>query len=222
MEDPIGSHPTRAEQLDILATVVAESAKPGDRILDFGCGTGYVAKLIFDKRADLHFVGVDLKPESLGEAKRNLSPNEDRFEGYAGNLESLDEIGVPDGPYRFALTALTFHDLPDEAKQGVIEFASKRLTDDGYLFVYDRLRLTEAETFPLQQSVWRRIEREYGRGMRTAETFEAYEADIAPNNRPARLGDYFDWFGAAGLSTQILHLHGNVALIAGAKRDERP
>ncbi len=219
MEDPIGSHPTRAEQLDILATVIADSAAAGDRILDFGCGTGYVAKLIFDKRADVSVVGVDLKPESLEEAKRNLAPNEERFEGFAGNLEALDDIGVPDGPYRFGLTALTFHDLPDDAKKGVIDFAAKRLTADGCVFVYDRLRLTEAATFPLQQSIWRRIEREYGRGMRTAENFEAYEADIAPNNRPARLADYFEWFGAAGLSTQILHLHGNVALIAGAKRN---
>ena len=218
MEDPIGSHPTRAEQLDILATVIADSATAGDRILDFGCGTGYVAKLIFDKRADLNIVGVDLKPDSLEEAKQNLAPNEDRFEGYAGNLESLDDIGIPDGPYRFALTALTFHDLPDEVKKGVIDFAVERLAADGYIFVYDRLRLTEAATFPLQQSIWRRIEREYGRGMRTAKNFEAYEGDIAPNNRPACLTDYFEWFGAAGLSTQILHLHGNVALIAGARR----
>ena len=64
MEDPIGSHPTRAEQLDILATVIADSAVAGDRILDFGCGTGYVLKFILDKRADLNIVGVDLKPDS--------------------------------------------------------------------------------------------------------------------------------------------------------------
>ena len=218
MEDPIGSHPTRAEQLDILATVIADRAKIGDQILDFGCGTGYVAQLIFEKRDDLRITGIDLKEEALLEARRNLASNGDQFEGYAGNLEALDEIGVPDGPYRFAITALTFHDLPDEVKREVIGFAAERLTDDGYFFLYDRLRLTEADTFPLQQSVWHRIEREYGRGMRTAQSFEDYEADIASNNRPASLSDYFEWFIAVGLSTQILHLHGNVALIAGAKR----
>ena len=71
MEDPIGSHPTRAEQLDILASIVADHAAPEDQILDFGCGTGYVAKLIFEKRSDLRFVGVDLKPESLEAAVKN-------------------------------------------------------------------------------------------------------------------------------------------------------
>ena len=217
MEDPICSHPTRAEQLDILASIVADHAAPEDQILDFGCGTGYVAKLIFEKRSDLRFVGVDLKPESLEAAIKNLSPYGDRFDGFAGNLETLDEIGIPDGPYRFAMTALTFHDLPDEAKQGVISFAAKRLTPDGYFLLYDRLRLTEADTFPLQKSVWARIEREHGRGMRTSESFDQYEADIAPNNRPGRLIDYASWFADASLVMQVLHLHGNVALIGGAK-----
>jgi hypothetical protein len=31
------------------------------------------------------------------------------------------------------------------------------------------------------------------------------------------LSDYQEWFAAAGMTAQILHLHGNVALIAGAK-----
>ena len=58
------------------------------------------------------------------------------------------------------MTALTFHDLPDDAKQGVISFAADRLTPDGYFLLYDRLRLTEAGTFTLQRSIWARIERE--------------------------------------------------------------
>lgn len=217
MEDPIGSHPTRSEQLDILATLIADQAAPEDRILDFGCGTGYVANLIFEKRSDLRLTGVDLKPESLSAAAENLSAHGERTEWFAGNLEALDDIGVPDGPYRFALTALTFHDLPDEVKREVIGFAAARLTDDGYFLLYDRLRLTEAPLFPLQQSIWSRIEREYGRGMRTAESFEAYEGDIAPNNRPGRLSDYVGWFADVGMTAQVLHLHGNVALIGAAK-----
>ena len=47
---------------------------------------------------------------------------------------------------------------------------------------------------------------------------EAYEADIAPNNRPGRLEDYMDWFNKIGMKAQVLHLHGNIALI-GASED---
>ena len=36
MEDPIQRHPTRAEQLDILATVLADTVPDGGRLLDLG------------------------------------------------------------------------------------------------------------------------------------------------------------------------------------------
>ena len=50
MDDPIRNHPTRDEQLDILATLIADQARSNDQIIDFGCGTGYIAHLTFCKR----------------------------------------------------------------------------------------------------------------------------------------------------------------------------
>lgn len=218
MDDPIKRHPTRTEQLDILATLVAEQAAPRDRILDLGCGIGFVAKLILDSRPDLRYVGVDLKPDSLAEARANLATHADRTDWVEGDLTAPRAIPVPPGPYRFAISALTFHDLPDSAKREVIDWVAGLISPDGYFLLYDRLRLTERALFPLQQTIWSRIERIHGAGMRTAADFDAYEADIAPNNRPGSLADYVDWFRAAGLAAQVLHLHGNVALIGGAKR----
>ena len=217
MDDPIGSHPTRAEQLDILATMITDQAKPNDRVLDLGCGTGYVVSLILNKRSDLYLTGVDLKTESVAEAKTNLIAHKERTAWFVGNLEEIEEIKIPDLHYQFIITALTFHDLPDSAKNNVISFASRRLSREGFFFLYDRLRLTEKNFFPLQKSIWNRIDRVYGRGMRSAESFDAYEADIMPNNRPGRLDDYIEWFDDAGMKAQILHLHGNVALIGGSK-----
>lgn len=54
--------------------------------------------------------------------------------------------------------------------------------------------------------------------MRTADSFAAYEADLSETNRPARLDDYRAWFEALGMASQVLHLHGNVALIGAAPR----
>ena len=74
MDDPIQRHPTRAEQLDILATVLADTVPAGGRLLDLGVGTGYGAHLVLSRRPDLDLVGIDLKRESLDAAKINL-PN---------------------------------------------------------------------------------------------------------------------------------------------------
>lgn len=215
MDDPVQRHPTRGEQLDILATLIADTVPDGGTVLDFGCGVGYGAHLVLQKRPDISVVGVDLKPEALQQASDNLPKGS--FTGIEGNLEAVGDIAIPDQPYDAVYTALTFHDLPDDAKRAVIGNAAARLTPSGCFLLYDRLRLTAPALFPLQQSIWSRIERVHGRGMRTADGFEAYQEDLGTDNRPATLANYLEWFPAAGLAAQVLHLHGNVALIGGAR-----
>jgi len=216
MEDPVQRHPTRAEQLDILVTVIAELAADGDAVLDLGCGVGYVAHLLLARRPTLGITGVDRSAEALAKARANLAAagNVSLIEG---DLEQIDAMVLPRARYRFVLSALTFHDLSERGKRAVISKAAEVLSADGVFLLYDRLRLTESALFPLQQSIWRRIAREHGRGMRTAASFGDYLADLGSDNRPASLEEYLAWFREAGLAPACLHLHGNVALIAGAR-----
>lgn len=217
MQDPVQRHPTRAEQLDILASLICEHTREGDAVLDLGCGAGYVAHLLLARNPSLELTGVDRSTEALAAARENLAASNARVSLIEGDLERVADIDLPRTSYRFVISVLTFHDLSDEAKRAVIGKAAEVLEAGGVFFLYDRLRLTEPALFPLQQSIWRRIEREYGRGMRTAESYEAYLADLGSDNRPASLEDYFAWFRQAGLAPGCLHLHGNVALLAGAR-----
>jgi tRNA (cmo5U34)-methyltransferase len=215
MQDPIQRHPTRAEQLDIMATVIADLARPGDRLLDLGCGTGYFIHLLEAKRHDLQVTGVDLKAQSLDEARARFAG--DRFAWVVGNLADPARIALPYDRYRFVVSGLTFHDLTDLQKQMVIGRVAALLDDDGVFLLYDRLRLIEPKLFPVQQSVWRRLERVHGFGMRSAEDFATYQADLGTDNAPGRLDDYRRWLATAGLSHAIVHLHGNIAVLAAAK-----
>ena len=54
--------------------------------------------------------------------------------------------------------------------------------------------------------------------MRTAPDFDSYIDDLGTDNRPASLDEYRVWFAESGLAFQPLHIHGNVALMAGARR----
>jgi tRNA (cmo5U34)-methyltransferase len=218
MEDPIQRHPTRAEQLDILVTILADLVPEGGRVLDLGCGTGYVDYLLLQRRADLHLTGLDLKPESLEAARSALAPWQSQTRMLEANFVALDETMLAGERFDAAFTALVFHDLDDAAKQACIGWVAKRLPTGGQFLLYDRVRLTEPACFPMQQSIWRRIEREHGQGMRDAPDFDAYETDLASNNRPARLADYLAWLEASGFAAQLLHLHGNVMLMGGCKR----
>jgi predicted O-methyltransferase YrrM len=215
MEDPIKRHPTRTEQLDILASLVAEHVKDGESALDLGFGVGYVAHLILAKKPNLSIVGVDRKTESLDEARANFIDAD--IACVEGDLESLSDVALPADSYKAIYSVLTFHDLPDAAKRAVIGWSADHLAAGGFFLLYDRLRMTDAPLFPLQQGVWERIEREYGAGMRTAPDFDSYIADLGDANRPASLDEYRAWFTDAGLAFQPLHIHGNVALMAGAR-----
>ena len=218
MDDPIRRHPTRAEQLDIMATLIADHAKPGDRLLDLGCGVGYVGRLFLDGHPELKLVGIDRSSDALYAARKNLAHVADRATLLQGDLEALDQISLPDEPYRFITSVLVFHDLSDAAKQAAIDWSAKRLETDGFLLLYDRVRLDEPSLFSLQQSLWQRIERVHGEAMRTADSHEEYRESFADRAPPASLNDYLGWFDAAGLAAVCLHLHGNTALIGGARR----
>lgn len=215
MQDPIGGHPTRAEQLDVMVEIVTELARPGDAVLDLGCGTGYLEHLLEARRRDLALFGIDRKGASLDQARARFGDRVGLVEGDLGDPASLR---VPVERVRFVVSCLTFHDLSDDQKRAVLAWAAGRLTSDGMILVYDRIRLTEPALFPAQQAIWRRIERVHGAAMRTATDFAGYQADLSDSNRPARMADYHGWFAALGMASQVLHLHGNVALIGAAPR----
>lgn len=218
MTDPIGGHPTRKEQLDILVSAIAAAAQPGDLVIDLGCGTGYLAHLLFEKRSDLRYCGVDMKEEALAEARERFDPKRAAF--VQGNLDEMGAISLPEGmdQARFCVTVLTFHDLSTEQKPVVLDWMLQHLSADGYLLLYDRLRLEAASLFPIQQAVWDRVEKGHpGKGMRTAESWDAYEQDLGSGNSPGSLSQYRCWLGDLGCETQLVHLHGNVALLAAAR-----
>ena len=221
MEDPIQRHPTRAEQLDILTTLMADTAAAfGDRatLLDLGCGTGYVAHKLLRKHPGVRVTGVDLSAEALAGARENLAGLDGEFTGIEGNLETPRAITLPVSTYSMVCSCLTFHDLDDAQKQDVIGWVSERLEPGGLFLIYDRLRLAVPALFELQRSLWTRLADVHGRAMRTADSYDAYEADLGPGNRPGALEDYFAWYRDAGFDSACLHLHGNIALLAGTLR----
>lgn len=93
--------------------VAALRLRPGSRVLDFGCGTGWTSTLL--ARMGLDVTGMDVAPAALElareAARRDLAHVADarlRFEAYGGGA-----IDTPDAHFDAVLVFDAFHHLPN-------------------------------------------------------------------------------------------------------------
>ena len=93
--------------------LTALDLRPGDRVLDFGCGTGWSSEMM--ARMGLDVVGMDISPAALEMARATtdgrgagMTGSRPRFEVYSG-----DRIGYPDGYFDAVVVFDAFHHLPN-------------------------------------------------------------------------------------------------------------
>lgn len=93
--------------LDLLARIPLESPRT---IVDLGCGTGNVTKLLGGRWPDARIVGVDSSPEML-KAARAATQDDPRFAFVAADLGQWR----PDAPVDLVYSNAALHWLPDHA-----------------------------------------------------------------------------------------------------------
>jgi len=117
--------------------MVAEMAKlkPGDKVLDVGCGTGNLtltAKEYVGPSGSA--TGIDASPEMIDKARRNAvhSGLEAAFE-----VGLIEKIPYPAGSFDAVINRLMIHHLPNDLKrQGLAEIL-RVLKPGGLLFIAD-------------------------------------------------------------------------------------
>lgn len=217
-EHPSRYNPTRPEQLDILVSVVADLWRPGDWLLDLGCGSGQVEELLFTRLPAAGIVGIDSSSEMMRLAKARLAGR--AFEPLQHDLADLGTLAPPPHPYRCALAVQSLHHLSAPDMAGAYRWLHGRLEPGGVFLLLDRLRVEDAATWSLLQPVWRRQDRLLGSraAEREGADFAAHTATVAERgDRPVLLEEHLAWLRAAGFAPACLHLHGNRALIAGRR-----
>lgn len=212
-------NPVRAEQLDILLSILAEEYSPGDVILDLGAGSGIVEEMIFGRIPKARVIGVDSSAAMIGLAHDRLRGYENRYRVIRHDLEELATLDLPEEEYGIVISVQTLHHLSDDHKKRFFAFVRKTLRENGLFLLLDRLAENVPALYSCYRSIWRRQERAYRTRIPAArETHEEHlEKLSAKRDHPASLEQHLAWLREAGFDAACLHLHGDHALFAARK-----
>jgi ubiquinone/menaquinone biosynthesis C-methylase UbiE len=98
-----------------LRTTTVDQAliKPGDAVLDVGCGTGEVTLLAKIRAKDGKVYGIDPAPEMISVARNKAARRSLDIDFRVGVIESLP---FPDSSMDVVTSSLMMHHLPEELK----------------------------------------------------------------------------------------------------------
>lgn len=212
-------NPVRAEQLDILLSVLVEEYRSGEVILDLGAGSGIVEEMIFGQIPKARVIGVDSSAAMIRLAHDRLRGYENRYRIIRHDLEELATLDLPEDEYGIVISVQALHHLSDDRKKRLFAFVRETLRENGLFLLLDRLAENTPALYSCYRSLWRRQERVYRIRISAArETYEEHAEKLsAKQDHPASLKQHLVWLREAGFDAACLHLHGNRALFAARK-----
>ena len=111
---------------DVVAQVMETmNIRPGDQILDLGCGNGWATRLLAQKAPGAQAIGIDAAPEMIARAEELHSFTiRARYERSA-----FEELDFPDGKFQHVFSMEALYYSSDPAK--VVSEIHRLLTDGG-------------------------------------------------------------------------------------------
>src|SRR5215472_13605691 len=117
----------------VYARIAALSgAQPGDRVLDVGCGGGYLARLLAAAvTPGGRVTGLDPSAPAIGYARRQAPANCSFAVGVA------QDLGLPDRSFDVVTSTLAAHHLPEAARPAAFGEMCRVLRPGGTLLIAD-------------------------------------------------------------------------------------
>jgi ubiquinone/menaquinone biosynthesis C-methylase UbiE len=136
----------------LQALIAAVGVQPGQRVLDVGCGTGYLARLLAQTVGrDGLVVGIDPSTAMIGYASRQTG-RASNCQFRVGTAEALE---FPAEHFDVVVSSLVMHHLPEDLHVTALQEMRRVLRPGGKLLV------AEAQT-PQHGLGWRLLARVHG------------------------------------------------------------
>jgi demethylmenaquinone methyltransferase/2-methoxy-6-polyprenyl-1,4-benzoquinol methylase/phosphoethanolamine N-methyltransferase len=115
--------------------------KPGDSVLDVGCGTGEVSLLAKIRTNEGRTYGIDPAPEMIAVARKKAARKKLDIDFRVGVIEALP---FSDGSIDVVTSSLMMHHLPEDLKIRGLTEIYRVLKPGGRLLIADFMRPTDS------------------------------------------------------------------------------
>jgi SAM-dependent methyltransferase len=207
---------SRAEQLDILTTIIERIYVPGTSILDLGIGSGLVELALFARVPGAQIVGVEQSEAMIVLAEQRLAPFADLCQIVRHDLAEIEGLSLQERIYSVAFSVQTLHHIPHAAQRAVYEFVAQLLPPGGVFLHVERVALDAVSLASVIPPAWEALEsRAEVKSGGTAEDFLMrlrHKSEYA-----ATLEQHLAWLRETGFAAACLHMQLNRALMVGVK-----
>jgi len=110
------------------------------RLLDVGCGTGHLLRMLGAALPEAKLFGVDLSPHYLARARETLPRELD----VSLVCENAEQLPFPDGHFDAATNLYLVHELPADVRARILTETARVVRPGGLVVVADSLQLRDA------------------------------------------------------------------------------
>ncbi|RME23702.1 MAG: class I SAM-dependent methyltransferase, partial [Candidatus Zixiibacteriota bacterium] len=119
------------------AAQISEVVRPGDTVIDLGCGPATQLAMVARLNPDCHFIGLDLSDEMLRRARAHIA--EQGLQNVEFRETDITDLSAfEDGGIDAAMSTMVLHHLPDVAAlEKTFAEVSRVVRPDGGLYLVD-------------------------------------------------------------------------------------
>ncbi|WP_117170081.1 class I SAM-dependent methyltransferase [Paraliobacillus sediminis] len=131
LEQIRGGVPYGADQAKIMLQVINHFSPNPKKIIDLGCGNGFLAEILLKTYPDAHALLLDHSEPMIQAATKHMSPYSDRCDIIHADLSnSIKKFATPNS-IDCIVSGFAIHHLPHERKQELYREIYNLLTDGG-------------------------------------------------------------------------------------------